>query len=53
VVIAGFLVAGFTFIGAAYFHFIGQALTTLGFAGLLILTESTSLESLVGAPGAP
>ena len=40
VVIVGFAVAGLTLLGAVHLLFIGQALTTLGFAGLLILTES-------------
>ena len=40
VVIVGFIVAGLTFLGVAHLLFIGEALTTLGFAGLLIRTES-------------
>jgi hypothetical protein len=50
VVIVGFIVAGLTFIGAAHLLVIGQALTTLGFAGLLIRTESALQGDLAGAP---
>ena len=49
VVVVGFIVVGLTFIGVAHLLFIGQALTTLGFAGLLIRTESALQGDVAGA----
>ena len=53
VVIVGFVVAGVTFMGAAHLLFVGQALTTLGFAGLLIRTEPALDGDSAGATGVP
>jgi hypothetical protein len=50
VVIVGFIVAGLTSFGAAHLLFIGQALTTLGFAGLLICTESALQSDFASTP---
>ena len=49
VVVVGFIVVGLTFIGVAHLLFIGQALTTLGFAGLMIRTESALQGDVAGA----
>jgi hypothetical protein len=44
VIIGGFVVAGLTFLGQAHLLFIGESLTTLGFAGVVILTEKRCLS---------